>query len=89
MASLVIQLAVYAAGAMLSAVVVNLISQLFLPKSDEPPVVPHWVPFIGNAVAYGMDPYNFLVRCQKKVLSPNQSCLTIYFLRHFSYVGKH
>lgn len=36
-------------------------------KKSEPPLVFHWIPFIGNAIAYGKDPYAFLTSCQKKV----------------------
>lgn len=36
-------------------------------KSRGPPLVPHWIPYIGNAVAYGMDPYKFFAESQRKV----------------------
>jgi hypothetical protein len=35
--------------------------------STEPPIVFHWVPFFGNTIAYGMDPYHFFSRCQAQV----------------------
>jgi len=35
--------------------------------STEPPVVFHWVPFFGSAIAYGMDPYHFFFQCQAQV----------------------
>lgn len=49
------------------SVVINVLSQLLLKKSSEPPVVFHWFPFIGNTISYGMDPYNFFFECRKKV----------------------
>ncbi|PWN51857.1 cytochrome P450 [Violaceomyces palustris] len=42
------------------AILVNVASQLLLPKDPSlPPVVFHYVPIIGSAVSYGMDPYRF------------------------------
>ncbi|KAH7310429.1 cytochrome P450 51A [Stachybotrys elegans] len=44
----------------------NILYQL-LPKSkSEPPMVFHWIPFVGNAVSYGLSPYDFFVRCREK-----------------------
>ncbi|KAF9560504.1 lanosterol 14-alpha-demethylase [Agrocybe pediades] len=48
------------------AIVLNLIRQLLPRKATEPPVVFHWLPFIGSAVSYGNDPMNFFFECQKK-----------------------
>lgn len=51
------------------AVVLNVLGQL-LPvrrRGSEPPLVFHWVPFIGSTVTYGMDPYKFFFECRKKV----------------------
>ncbi|KAF2019813.1 cytochrome P450 [Aaosphaeria arxii CBS 175.79] len=53
-------------GAVLFIVLVNLFSQKFLRKANEPPVVFHWIPFVGNAIAYGMDPLGFLTSCREK-----------------------
>jgi len=53
---------------LLVAVAVNVAQQLFLPKSTSaPPVVFHYVPFVGSAVTYGMDPYTFFFECRKTV----------------------
>jgi len=49
------------------AVVLNILKQLLWKNPTEPPVVFHWVPVIGNTVTYGMDPYAFFFRNQKKV----------------------
>ncbi|QBZ63616.1 hypothetical protein PoMZ_05301 [Pyricularia oryzae] len=61
---------VYSAGAALlfiiGSIILNFIwQQLPRPKS-EPPLVFHWLPFIGNAVSYGMDPYRFYSQCREK-----------------------
>lgn len=60
------------AGGLLSflvlAVVLNVLSQLLLKNPNEPPLVFHWVPFIGSTVTYGIDPYEFFFRCRQKVL---------------------
>ncbi len=51
----------------LLAVVLNVASQLLLPKPRNlPPVVFHYVPIIGSAVYYGMDPYKFFFECRAK-----------------------
>lgn len=41
--------------------------QLLPRKANQPPVVFHWLPFIGSAVGYGTDPLNFFNRCRDKV----------------------
>ncbi|KAF1997978.1 cytochrome P450 [Amniculicola lignicola CBS 123094] len=33
---------------------------------NEPPVVFHWIPIIGNTITYGMDPYGFFFRNKAK-----------------------
>lgn len=59
------------AGALLSllvvAVVFNVLSQLLVKDPNEPPLVFHWVPFIGSTVTYGIDPYEFFFSCREKV----------------------
>ena len=50
-----------------AAVLLNVIKQILFKKKDEPPVVFHWLPFIGNAITYGQDPTKFLKECQAKV----------------------
>ncbi|CEG81960.1 Putative Lanosterol 14-alpha demethylase [Rhizopus microsporus] len=60
-------LPLYAALAFVVFVAINILNQLFGPKNPkEPPVVFSWVPFLGNAVEFGMNPINFLKECQKK-----------------------
>ncbi|CAO2648975.1 Nn.00g099240.m01.CDS01 [Neocucurbitaria sp. VM-36] len=48
------------------AIVLNVLKQLLPRKSNEPPLVFHWIPVIGNTVTYGMDPYAFFFANQKK-----------------------
>lgn len=50
------------------AVVLNVLSQLLIKNPNEPPLVFHWVPFIGSTVTYGIDPYRFFFSCREKVL---------------------
>ncbi|GAA95635.1 uncharacterized protein L969DRAFT_15559 [Mixia osmundae IAM 14324] len=48
-------------------IVYNIAHQLLVPrKRSLPPLVFHWVPFIGSAVSYGIDPYAFLLACREK-----------------------
>ena len=49
------------------SIVLNVLQQLLLKNSNEPPVVFHWVPFIGSTITYGIDPYIFFFRCREKV----------------------
>ena len=61
----------YGAGALFLAIFLNVFWQMLPRKKSEPPMVFHWIPFIGNAVSYGMNPLLFYQECQKKVaLSP-------------------
>ncbi|KAJ9660134.1 Lanosterol 14-alpha-demethylase [Coniosporium apollinis] len=48
------------------AVVLNVLSQLLFKNPNEPPIVFHWVPFIGSTVTYGIDPYKFFFDCRRK-----------------------
>ena len=36
-------------------------------KQNNPPLVKHHIPYVGNAIAYGMDPYKFFADCKAKV----------------------
>lgn len=51
------------------AVIVNVLHQLLFRNPTEPPLVFHWVPFIGSTISYGIDPYVFFFRCRQKVLA--------------------
>ncbi|KAF1845856.1 eburicol 14 alpha-demethylase-like protein [Cucurbitaria berberidis CBS 394.84] len=54
------------ASFILLAVVLNVLKQLLFKKPNEPPMVFHWFPIIGNTVTYGMEPYEFFFKNQKK-----------------------
>lgn len=64
--SSLLQIVTYAAGAFLFSIVVNILWQFLPKKSSEPPLVFHWIPFIGNAVSYGTAPRDFYESCRKK-----------------------
>src|SRR5688500_1045335 len=49
------------------SVVVNVLRQLLFKNPHEPPVVFHWVPWIGSTIRYGIDPYKFFFECRAKV----------------------
>ena len=43
------------------------VSSLTQSGPNEPPFVPYTIPFLGSAVAYGIDPLKFMSDCQAKV----------------------
>lgn len=49
------------------AIVLNVLSQVLLKKATDPPMVFHWLPWIGSTVTYGMDPYKFFFANKEKV----------------------
>ncbi|EMC91199.1 hypothetical protein BAUCODRAFT_152483 [Baudoinia panamericana UAMH 10762] len=53
-------------GAIASAILLNVARQLLLRNPNEPPIVFHWVPFIGSTITYGIDPYRFFFACREK-----------------------
>ncbi|MBE3041411.1 hypothetical protein IMZ48_02270 [Candidatus Bathyarchaeota archaeon] len=55
------------AAALFLAILLNAFRQMLPRKKSEPPLIFHWIPFIGNAVSYGMNPLLFYQKCQKKV----------------------
>lgn len=66
---LYLAIAIVAGAIFALAIVLNVLSQL-LPvrrKGSEPPLVFHWVPFIGSTITYGIDPYKFFFNCRKQV----------------------
>ncbi|GAA5903623.1 cytochrome P450 [Sporobolomyces salmoneus] len=57
----------YLVGTSLSIVALNVLYQLLAPRNPtKPPLVFHYVPVIGCAVSYGMDPLGFLDKCKQK-----------------------
>ncbi|KFY86101.1 hypothetical protein V500_07870 [Pseudogymnoascus sp. VKM F-4518 (FW-2643)] len=61
-----VRTASYAVAAFLVTVVLNITRQLCFYNKNEPPVVFHWVPFLGNTITYGMEPYIFFEAARKK-----------------------
>ena len=55
------------AALILLIVALHWLSQYLFASKDEPPVVHHWLPFVGSAITYGQDPYAFFFRCREKV----------------------
>ncbi|KAL9050150.1 MAG: hypothetical protein Q9206_005205 [Seirophora lacunosa] len=44
----------------------TVLQQILFRNPNEPPLVFHYVPFIGSTVTYGIDPYKFYFDCQAK-----------------------
>ncbi|KAL4932813.1 cytochrome P450 [Aspergillus undulatus] len=61
-----ILLGAYAIVGALATILLNVARQLFFRNKNEPPVVFHWIPFVGNTVTYGMNPYKFFFSCREK-----------------------
>lgn len=59
--------ALYGVAAFFLVILFNVFWQQLPRKKSEPPLIFHWIPFIGNAVSYGMHPLRFYQECQKKV----------------------
>ncbi|CAG8611518.1 3577_t:CDS:2 [Paraglomus occultum] len=56
-------------GLIVTAVIVVVsLRNLMYPKqeSNEPPMVPYWIPFLGSAIRVGTDPIRFYQECQEK-----------------------
>ncbi|KAI4189037.1 MAG: hypothetical protein L6R41_001740 [Letrouitia leprolyta] len=47
-------------------IVSSVLRQILFKNPSKPPVVFHWIPFIGSTVTYGIDPYKFYFDCQAK-----------------------
>ncbi len=54
------------ASVLIVSILANVLQQILLKNPNEPPVVFHWLPFIGSTVTYGVDPFKFFFDCQKK-----------------------
>jgi sterol 14-demethylase len=61
----------YALLAFAATIALNVIYQFLfrMLNKTRPPLVFHWVPFIGSTIHYGMDPYDFFFSCREKVSS--------------------
>lgn len=71
--ALLVIVAAYAGTALLAAVIFNILSQLLFHDKNKPPVVFHWIPFLGSTITYGLDPYAFFFSCREKVSSASTS----------------
>ena len=60
---------VYGVLGLLAAVLLNVTHQLLFRRwnKSEPPLVFHWIPFLGSTISYGMDPYKFFFSSREKV----------------------
>jgi len=57
----------FLAGTLIATVILlNVARQVLFRDPNEPPIVFHWVPFIGSTITYGIDPYNFFFACREK-----------------------
>lgn len=62
---------VSAAGDLVSLLfLANALWQLLPRPGSEPPLVFHWIPFVGNVLSYGTDPCGFYTACRQKVHVP-------------------
>ncbi|KAJ7649989.1 lanosterol 14-alpha-demethylase [Roridomyces roridus] len=49
------------------AIVLNVLWQKLIPRrASDPPLVFHWLPIVGSAIAYGNDPVAFFTSCQEQ-----------------------
>lgn len=44
----------------------NIVRQLIFTNENGPPIVFHWIPWLGSAVTYGKEPYKFLFAAQAR-----------------------
>ncbi|KAI1931469.1 Lanosterol 14-alpha-demethylase [Ophidiomyces ophidiicola] len=53
---------------LLAVIGLNLIYQWLFKKLNrtQPPLVFHWIPFLGSTINYGIDPYKFFFSCREK-----------------------
>ncbi|WQF77386.1 Putative cytochrome P450 [Colletotrichum destructivum] len=58
--------AVYGVIGLVALILFNACHQGFFRSKTEPPAVFHWIPYIGNAVSYGMDPVAFFIKHRKR-----------------------
>nr|AIF79453.1 CYP51A [Rhynchobrunnera orthospora] len=56
----------YTSALLVLVIILNAVHQLLPKKKSEPPMVWHWIPFIGNAVEYGTNPLAFYTKAQKQ-----------------------
>ncbi|KAK3364714.1 cytochrome P450 51A [Lasiosphaeria hispida] len=62
----IIEYVVFSFGVFVLLIVFNIVWQFLPRRKSEPPTVFHWFPFIGNAISYGTDPCDFMIKNRKK-----------------------
>ncbi|WYZ43662.1 hypothetical protein EsH8_VII_000098 [Colletotrichum jinshuiense] len=58
--------AIYGLIGLFASIIISVCRQLFFRGKTEPPAVFHWIPYVGNAVSYGMDPVAFFIKYRAK-----------------------
>lgn len=64
---LISRLSLTVASIIVVGILVNILKQLLFKSPNEPPLIFHWLPFIGSTVTYGMDPPRFFKENRAKV----------------------
>ncbi|KAI8270876.1 Eburicol 14-alpha-demethylase [Colletotrichum sp. SAR11_239] len=59
-------LVVYGLAGLAVSIIISICRQLFFQNKSLPPTVFHWIPYVGNAVSYGMDPVAFFEKYRAK-----------------------
>ena len=73
----ILRIACYVVVIVMISVLLNVLHQLFFYQRNEPPVVFHWIPFVGSTVQYGIDPYKFFFSNREKVSNAFLNCLRL------------
>ncbi|TBU43941.1 14 alpha-demethylase [Dichomitus squalens] len=50
----------------IAIIVINICRQLLSLNRSQPPVVWHWIPFLGSTISYGKDPVGFFRTCRER-----------------------
>ncbi len=61
----------YALVGVVVTILLNVARQILFHNKNEPPMVFHWLPFVGSTITYGMNPYEFFFSCREKVIVYN------------------
>lgn len=61
-----LELALYGFIGLVATILISALRQLIFRPKTEPPAVFHWIPYIGNAVSYGVDPVAFFSKYRAK-----------------------
>ncbi|KAF6809470.1 14-alpha sterol demethylase Cyp51A [Colletotrichum plurivorum] len=62
----ILRLPTYLLAGVVAFVLLNAFRQVLFRPKTEPPAVFHWIPYIGSAVSYGMDPVGFFNKYRAK-----------------------